>query len=358
MDDTLLGSAELRPCAAIRCPASTLDPRARPGCRPPDNRARESADEAPHPPGRPRPSSSLRHSPLPPTRPNRPSRSRSRSSSSATRGTTAPPIAPRRSPRSSPAAGSRSTYTEKMSDLNPETLGKYDALLIYANTTRISTGPGEGPARLRRGRRRLRPAPLRLVLLPQLARVHRPGRRPVPEARHRRVRDDGRRPRPPDHEGARAVPHLGRDLRPHQAQHEGPPRPPDPRRPGRLRALDLGPHAGQGPRLLHRLRPRRPDLGPPRLPRPGRARHPLGREQGGRLRLAAARGDGPEAVRVRAGRDPALPPRRPVGHAGRADPQDAEAALAGGVAASTSSCRPASRRSCSPPSRRSPSRSA
>ena len=30
------------------------------------------------------------------------------------------------------------TYTEKMSDLNPDTLSKYDALLIYANTTRIS----------------------------------------------------------------------------------------------------------------------------------------------------------------------------------------------------------------------------
>ena len=29
-------------------------------------------------------------------------------------------------------------YTEKMSDLNPDTLSKYDALLIYANTTRIS----------------------------------------------------------------------------------------------------------------------------------------------------------------------------------------------------------------------------
>ena len=30
------------------------------------------------------------------------------------------------------------TYTEKMSDLNPDTLGKYDALVIYANTTQIS----------------------------------------------------------------------------------------------------------------------------------------------------------------------------------------------------------------------------
>ncbi len=28
-------------------------------------------------------------------------------------------------------------YTENLSDLNPETLGKYDALLIYANTTKI-----------------------------------------------------------------------------------------------------------------------------------------------------------------------------------------------------------------------------
>ena len=150
------------------------------------------------------------------------------------------------------------TYTEKISDLNPETLGKYDALIIYANIDRDRAGPGEGAARLRRRRRRLRPAPLRLVLLPQLARVRRPGRRPVPEARHRRVRDEGRRPGPPDHEGPRAVPHLGRDLRPHQAQR---------RRTATSSqtaptsdgdgALDLGPHAGQGPRLLHRLGPRR-----------------------------------------------------------------------------------------------------
>ena len=33
-----------------------------------------------------------------------------------------------------------------------------------------------------------------------------------------------------------------------------------------LGALDLDPHPGQGARLLHRLRPRRPDLGPSRLP--------------------------------------------------------------------------------------------
>ena len=126
------------------------------------------------------------------------------------------------------------TYTEKVSDLNPETLGKYDALMIYANTTRDRAGPGEGAARLRRGRRRLRPAPLRLVLLPQLAGVHRPGRRAVPEARHGRVRDDGRRPRPPDHEGPRAVPTWDETYVHTKHNDEGPPRPPGPRRRGRL----------------------------------------------------------------------------------------------------------------------------
>ena len=40
-----------------------------------------------------------------------------------------------------PALASRGiavTYTEKLTDLNPETLARYDALLIYANTTEIS----------------------------------------------------------------------------------------------------------------------------------------------------------------------------------------------------------------------------
>jgi len=30
------------------------------------------------------------------------------------------------------------TYTDKLSDLNTDTLGRYDALVIYANHTRIS----------------------------------------------------------------------------------------------------------------------------------------------------------------------------------------------------------------------------
>ena len=40
-----------------------------------------------------------------------------------------------------PALASRGielTYTDKLSDLNPDTLGRYDALVIYANHTRIS----------------------------------------------------------------------------------------------------------------------------------------------------------------------------------------------------------------------------
>jgi uncharacterized protein len=35
--------------------------------------------------------------------------------------------------------GIRVTYTEKLNDLNPETLARYDALIVYANTTRIGS---------------------------------------------------------------------------------------------------------------------------------------------------------------------------------------------------------------------------
>ena len=249
------------------------------------------------------------------------------------------------------------TYTEKVSDLNAETLGKYDALVIYANTTQISkdqekalldyVAGGGGFVPLHCASFCFLNSPEYIALVGAQFQKHGTGA----------VRDDGRRPRSPDHQGPRTVPHLGRDLRPHEAQHEGPPRPPDPRRPVGQRALDVGPHAGQGTRLLHGLWTRRPHLGPPRLPRSGRARHPLGREQGGRVRLAAPRDEGPQALRVREGRDPALHAGRPLGHAGRADPQDAEAALARRVASSIWPCPTGSRRSCSSPSRRSASRS-
>ena len=232
------------------------------------------------------------------------------------------------------------TYTEDVADLNPTNLAKYDALIVYANIDAIAPDQEKALLDYVGRRRRVRPAPLRLVLLPQLADVRRPGRRPVQAPRHGRVRHQGRRPRPPDHEGPRAVPDLGRDLRPRPAQREGPPRPPGPRRGERRRALDLGPDPGQGARLLHRLRPRRPDLGPARLPRPGRARHPLGGEQGRGLRQPPAVAAGPEAVRVRRRRvaDPHLPARQEVGHAGRADHADAAAARARPSRSSTWSC--------------------
>ncbi len=171
----------------------------------------------------------------------------------------------------------------------PRRWRRYDALLIYANIDPDQSRPGEGPARLRRRGRRVRAAPLRVVLLPQFAQVHRARRRPVPAPRHGRVRHQDRRPVASDHEGLRAVPHLGRDLRAHkhnekdrhvlQVRAEGTWR----------RALDLGADPGQGAGLLHGLRPRRPDLAEPRLPRPDRARHSLGGRTRARSSTAAAR---------------------------------------------------------------------
>ena len=95
------------------------------------------------------------------------------------------------------------TYTEKLGDLNPETLARYDALLIYANITEISPDQEKALLDYVERRRRLRPGPLRVVLLPQFAQVHRAGRRPVSAARHGRVRHQDRRPVASDHEGLR-----------------------------------------------------------------------------------------------------------------------------------------------------------
>ena len=92
------------------------------------------------------------------------------------------------------------------------------------------------------------------------------------------------------------------------------------------RALDVDPHPGQGPRLLHRVWPRRPDLGQPGLPDLV--------ERG--IRWAANKGDvkdsrprvaqGLKPFEYEKADDPLLLARQEVGHDGRADPQDAEAA--------------------------------
>ena len=83
-------------------------------------------------------------------------------------------------------------YTENVKDLNKDTLARYDALVIYANTEPIAPeqekalldyvegGGGFVPLHCARIASSIRP-------------VHRPGRRPVPEAWHRRVRHQGRR---------------------------------------------------------------------------------------------------------------------------------------------------------------------
>ena len=184
----------------------------------------------------------------------------SRSCSWATRGTTGRPTGPRRSRRCSPAGESTSPTPRNSSDLNPETLARYDALLIYANTTDDQPRPGKGPARLRRQRRRVRTGPLRIVLLPQFAQVHRARRGPVSAARHGRVRDQDRRSVASDHERLRPVSDLGRDLCAHQAQRQGSPRAANACRRKVRRALDLGADRGQGAGLLHGLRTRCADL--------------------------------------------------------------------------------------------------
>ena len=94
--------------------------------------------------------------------------------------------------------------------------------MIYANHTKISAGAREGAAGVRRGREGVRPGPLRELLLPQLAEVHRAGRRAVPQSRHGHVPHRDREGRSRDHEGLQELQQLGRDLRPHQAQREGP----------------------------------------------------------------------------------------------------------------------------------------
>ena len=106
------------------------------------------------------------------------------------------------------------------------------------------------------------------------------------------------------------------------------------------RAVDLGAHAGQGPRLLYRLGTRRAHLGQTRLSEPRRARHPLGhaRRSGQgwaisrRCGLPAAADDAQahrrRAVRVRRRRqqDSQLRAGQEMGHARGTGEPDAKAA--------------------------------
>ena len=200
------------------------------------------------------------------------------------------------------------TYTEKTSDLNPETLGE-----VRRPARSTPTRP-----RSRRSRRRrcsttspsgggFVPLHCASYCFLQLARVHR--RWSAPSSRGTApatFEHEGRRPRPPDHEGARAVRDLGRDLRPHQAQREGPPRP----RSTARRATGKEPWTwvrtqGKGRVFYTAWGHDAADLGPPRLPGPASSAASAGPRSKGdvvRLRRPATSRAGPEAVRVRAGR--------------------------------------------------------
>ena len=128
-------------------------------------------------------------------------------------------------------------------------------------------GAGEGAARLRGERQGLPADPLRVVTASELAGVHRAGRRAVPAARHRRVHDDVH--------AARTIPSW-KGLQPFQVWDEtyvhtqAQPRTApcswtrdDADGQG---AVDVGAHARQGPRVLHRVRPRRARVEPPDVP--------------------------------------------------------------------------------------------
>ena len=141
--------------------------------------------------------------------------------------------------------GIKITYTEKLDDLNRETLGRYDALLIYANIDADRPRPGEGAARLRRRRRRVRAGPLRVVLLPQLARGTSPWSVPsssgtarassTPRSSIRRI---------PIMKGFEPFRTWDETYVHHKHNEQGPPRPPGPRR----RASPRSPGRGSGPR--------------------------------------------------------------------------------------------------------------
>ena len=114
-------------------------------------------------------------------------------------------------------------------------------------------GTGKGAARLRRRRQGVSADPLGVLLLPEFRAVHLARRGAVPEARHRRVHGRDHAGEPSGDGRHEAVSGVGRNLRPHQDQ-SGQDRPDGARRRRRPRAVDVGAHARQGPRLLHRVR--------------------------------------------------------------------------------------------------------
>ena len=155
-------------------------------------------------------------------------------------------------------------------------------------------GTGSRAARVRRGRQGRGGGPLRVGDVHRLGPLHRARRRRVPASRRGRVHRRDRRGWPPRDRGRDAVQDVGRDLRSHEAQPGRPDGPDGARRRAGPRALHMGAHAGQGSRLLHRVRTRPTHLEPAGIPAARRARCRLGRERGREAVVASAedaRGD-------------------------------------------------------------------
>ena len=105
--------------------------------------------------------------------------------------------------------GIDAVYTDKADAFNAKLLAGFDGLIIYANTTKITPEQEKALLDYVGERQGVHPDPLRLVLFPQLAEIHRPGRGPVQEPRHRHLPHHHRRAGPSDHEGLQAVSKAG-----------------------------------------------------------------------------------------------------------------------------------------------------
>ena len=227
------------------------------------------------------------------------------------------------------------TYTEKLDDLNAETLARYDALLIYANITEIEPRPGKGPARLRRTaaaascrstarRTAFSNSPRYIALVGAQFQRHGTGEFDT------KIVD----PSHPIMKGFVPFRTWDETYVHHQAQRQGPPCAANARR--RESRRSRGPGCGPRARDGSFTRPTGTMPGPGKNP----SFHDL-IERG--IRWASAKGEvfdsrgrvaaglPPFAYERVAGRDPQLSARPAMGDAGRGDPQDAKAADAGRV---------------------------
>ena len=176
------------------------------------------------------------------------------------------------------------TYTEKLADLNPQNLARYDALLVYANIDEI--GPDQEKALLDYVRGGggfvpvhcasycFRNSPAYIALVGAQFQRHGTGEFDT------KIVD----PSHPIMKGFVPFRTWDETYVHTQTQRQGSPASANAGRGKVGRALDLGANRGQGTRLLHGLWPRFPNLAEPQLSRLDRARNSLGVGQGEGLR--------------------------------------------------------------------------